>query len=135
MFDYAAEAIAIGAAGNMVAQLMGGQVDAARQWVARIFRRASVDDQLEVQHALEQDATSLADGTLAQAEADSRWAMRFGAALRAHPDILAELTALSGVGAGAASIHIESHHNEGQAPYVAGNNNGLIFSVVDGKRQ
>jgi hypothetical protein len=134
MFDDATVAIATGAAGNMVAYLLSGQVDAARRWVARIFRQASKEGRIEAQKALDRDAASLGERSLTEAEAKSRWAMRIGGELSIHPNIRTDVAALAVVGAGAHSVHIESHHNEGSAPYVAGNNTGLIFSVVDGKR-
>ena len=127
-------AIATGAAGNVVAYMLSGRVDAVRERIAHIFRRASEEQQAEVRQALDSDAVALAERSASQSDVSLHWAMRLAIELHAHPDARPDVAALAALGVGDRP-QISIHTNTGSGPYVAGNNNGLIFSQTDRKLQ
>ncbi len=134
MLDEATMAIATGAAGNVVAYMLSGRVDALRERIVRVFRRAPEEQQEEVRRALDTDATALADRSASQSDVSLRWAMRLAIELHAHPDARPDIAALAALEVGDRA-QISIHTNTGSGPYVAGNNNGLIFSQTDRKPQ
>lgn len=127
-------AIATGAAGNIIADMLSGRVDALRGRIAHIFRRAPEEQQEEVRRALDTDATALTERSASQSDISLRWAMRLAMELNAHPDARPDIEALAALSAGARP-QISIYTNTGPGPYVAGNNNGLIFSQTDRKLQ
>lgn len=60
MLEPVTTAIITGAAGNVVAYMLTGQVDALRAWVRRMFRRGTEGQRSLTLRALEEDIDNLA---------------------------------------------------------------------------
>lgn len=127
-------AIATGAAGNIVAYMMSGRVDALREGIARIFRHAPDEQQADAQRALDTDAVALTEQSEQQPGVSLRWATRLAMELNEHPEVRQDVAALARLNI-ADHLRITFHSNTGSGPYVAGNNNGLIFMQRDRKAQ
>lgn len=125
MFDAETTAILTGAAGNIVAYMLSGRVDALRTWVVRIFRDGP--DQL---HAIEGDTAALASHTLSVADAKARWAAMLAYYLAEHPEARAEIQAISAAPAVIRSMSVQQQHNHGSGTFVGGDNYGQINAAA-----
>lgn len=128
MIDEAAAAVVTGAAGNIVAYMLSGRIDALRELCARVFRHATAQEQAEALHALDQDSAALARGEATQTEIAARWSVVLFSHLAEHPQAREEIGALAGAQGGFKSVRIGSQHNHGSGTFIGGDNYGGVNS-------
>jgi hypothetical protein len=131
MFDAETTAILTGAAGNVVAYMLNGRVDALRSWIGRVFHSASEQDRLNQLRAVEDDIAALTDQVYTEADVKARWAVVLASHLAAHPESLAEIEAMYAP-ATIRSMHIEEQHNHGSGTFIGGDNYGRINPASKG---
>lgn len=125
VLDDAAIAITTGAAGNVVAYMLSGRADAAREWMGRIFRHAPTEEQAAIEQAVGEDVATLATRPASADEILIRWAARLGAELKAHPDVRGEMAAPDALGSSGRPMQIISQVNH-DGIFIAGNHKGTI---------
>jgi hypothetical protein len=125
MFDAETTAILTGAAGNIVAYMLNGRVDALRSWVAHIFRGASEQERADQLRAIEDDMVALAGHEMSEADVKARWAIVLASHLAAHPEARAEIQALE-TPVTIRPMHVEEQHNHGAGTFIGGDNYGRI---------
>jgi hypothetical protein len=126
MLDPEMTAIITGAAGNLAAYMLNGQVDAVRSWVRRIFRRGD-EDQSTALRVVEDDAIALAQGTASEVDVRARWGVLLTAYLAEHPEILAEIEAIANPAPTVAeTTNIGQQHNYGSGTFIGRDNYGDI---------
>ncbi|MEV8528982.1 hypothetical protein AB0451_33315 [Streptomyces sp. NPDC052000] len=128
MLDATAIAVATGAAGNVIAYLLQGNIDGIRNRVAGVFRRATADQQAEALRVLGEDAAGLSQQTISQAEVTARWTGLLTAVLAAHPDVREDIEALAATPPATKTVHIGSQHNHGQGTFIGGDHHGNIIN-------
>jgi hypothetical protein len=121
MLDEVATAVATGAAGNVVAYMASGHIDALRVRIAKILHRESGDGHARVLRAVEDDSVALAQGAVSEADVKARWSAVLAAVLAADPGLLPEVAALAAEPAPGLAINIGSQHNYGSGTFVGGN--------------
>lgn len=132
MFDAETTAILTGAAGNVVAYMLNGRVDAVRSWIGRVFHSASKGERLNQLRAIEDDMAALTDHVYTEADVKARWAVVLASHLAAHPEALAEIQAMNSP-ATIQSMHVEEQHNHGNGTFIGGDNYGRINLASNGE--
>lgn len=125
MLDAETTAILTGAAGNVVAYMLNGRVDALRSWIGRVFHSASEQERLDHLRAVEDDIAALADHVYTEADVKARWAVVLASHLAAHPEARAEIQAMDAPTT-IRSMHVEEQHNHGKGTFIGGDNYGRI---------
>src|ERR1700728_180903 len=95
MLDEVATAIATGAAGNIIAYMLNGQVDALRAQVVRIFRHGTEQERSMLFHTLEGDAVALTQRTASETDLTGRWTGLLFSYLAAHPEACGDIKAFA----------------------------------------
>jgi hypothetical protein len=124
VLDEVVTAVATGAAGNVVAYMLNGRVDALRSWVARIFRRGTDQEQLDALQTLEYDLAALADERASEAELIERWTSLLVSYLSAHPEARYDVEAMASSRAVGKTMNVGSQHNHGSGTFIGGDNYG-----------
>ncbi|MEU6036945.1 hypothetical protein ABZ801_16210 [Actinomadura sp. NPDC047616] len=120
-------AIITGAAANLVAYMLNGQVDAVRSWVGRIFRAGSEEEQSTSLRTVEDDTVALARGTVSEADVKARWGLLLAAYLAEHPEIQADIEAVANSTPTATeTTNIGQQHNHGSGTFIGRDNYGGI---------
>lgn len=132
--DEVAQAVATGAAGNVVAYMLSGQVDALQAKITRIFRHQSTEAQAETVHSLEVHAAALSNETESSEHVIEHWARLLRSELSAHPDVREDVEGLA-KDSTTGSISIGSQHNHGSGAFIGGNNYGGITFNTGNERQ
>lgn len=122
MLDPDAMAIITGAAGNLVAHMLNGQVDAARSWITRIFRDGNQNDREKAVRAIEEDARALARTAISEVEARARWSAILATHSAEHPESIAEIRSVAETSA----MNIGQQHNYGSGTFIGRDNYGSI---------
>ncbi|MFJ2407080.1 hypothetical protein ACIOUE_37935 [Streptomyces xanthochromogenes] len=131
MLDATAIAVATGAAGNVIAYLIQGNIDDVRARIAAIFRRTSAGHRAEALRVLDEDAAALSQQTVSQADVTARWTGLLTAVLAAHPDARADIEALASTTAATKTVNIGSQHNHGGGTFIGGDHHGDIHNGRD----
>ena len=124
MLDEVAIAIATGAAGNIIAYMLTGRVDALRGQVTRIFRHGTEQERSAVLRALEDDAAALTQERTSKTELTGRWTSILISYLTAHPEAHGDIEAFASAGVINRTTNIGSQHNHGPGPFIGGDNYG-----------
>lgn len=124
MLDEVAAAIATGAAGNIIAYMLNGQVDALRAQVVRIFRHGTEQERSMVLHTLEDDTVALTQKTASETDLTGRWTGLLLSYLAAHPEACGDIKAFASGSVANRTMNIGSQHNHGSGPFVGGDNYG-----------
>lgn len=135
MLDEVATAIATGAAGNIIAHLLDGQLDALRAQVARIFRHGTDEEQTAALQALETDAAALARRTIPGSDLTERWADLLLSYLSAHPGAREDIEAFTLTADTAEPMNVGCQNNYGAGPFIGRDNYGsMTFNSQDKQR-
>lgn len=123
MIEDTAIAVSTGAAGNIVAYMLNGRVDALRNQIARIFRHGSDVEQSHALQALERDAAALLENAATRAALTNQWRGLLLSYLTDHPQARKEIESLASLNAPAAT-QIKSMKHTGKGPQIVGPNFG-----------
>jgi hypothetical protein len=126
MLDEVATAIATGAAGNIIAYMLNGRVDALRVQIARIFRHGTEQERSVVLRTLEDDAVALTQQEASKTALTGRWTGLLLSYLTAHPEARGDIEAFASVSGIHKTMNIGSQHNHGSGPFIGGDNYGNI---------
>jgi hypothetical protein len=124
MLDEVAIAIATGAAGNIVAYMLNGRVDALRAQVARIFRHGTEQERSAALRTLKEDAVALTQQGASKTDVTGRWTSLLLSYLAAHPEAQGEIKAFASAPIINKTMNIGSQHNHGSGPFIGGDNYG-----------
>jgi hypothetical protein len=124
MLDPTTTAIATGTAGNVIAYMLTGRVDALRSHVTRIFRHGSEQERSLALDMLEHDATALAHRTALEADVSKRWTDTLLDYLSAHPEALVDAKSFATTTLNVKQTHIGAQHNYGDGTFIGGDNYG-----------
>src|SRR6266540_5386790 len=127
MLDPTTTAIVTGAAGNVVAYMLNGPVDALRTWIARTFR-GGPEERRSMLHALEEDVTALTYRSRSEKEVKGRWTDLLASYLAAHPEAREDVEALALMSTAPRVMNIGAQHNHGSGTFIGGDNYGDINS-------
>jgi hypothetical protein len=131
MIEDAAMAVSTGAAGNIVAYLLNGRVDALRNHVVSIFRHGSDVEQSHALQALERDAVALVENDATRASLINQWRDLILSYFIAHPEAREEIESfafLDTVG----TTKIKSMKHAGTGPQIVGPNFGnMTFQEIE----
>jgi hypothetical protein len=120
VFEEATTAIITGAAGNIVAYILNGRVDALRAWVSKIFRNGTEEQRSAPLRALAEDSNALVLGTTSELDVRTRWTILLTSLLTAHPEVLGDVDAMAARPNPTGTINIGSQHNHGSGTFIAG---------------
>jgi hypothetical protein len=123
MIEDAAIAISTGAAGNVVAYMLNGRVDALRNHVVRIFRQGSDVERSHALQTLERDAVALVENDVTRASLVNQWRDLLLSYLIAHPEAREEIESFASLNA-AGTTKIKSMKHTGTGPQIVGPNFG-----------
>lgn len=126
MLDEVVTAIATGAAGNIVASMLNGRVDALRAQFARMFRHGTEQERSVVLSALEDDAVALLQRRASETDLTGRWTSLLLAYLSAHPEAGGDIEAFASAPVISKTMNIGAQHNYGSGPFIGGDNYGNI---------
>ena len=126
MLDELATAVGTGAAGNIIAYMLSGRVDALRAQVTRIFRHGTEHEQAMAMRALDDDAAALAQRGISETAVTERWTSLLLSYLTAHPEARSDMEALASSSAAGGVQNIGSQHNHGPGTFIGGDNYGSI---------
>ena len=123
MIEDATIAISTGAAGNIVAYMLNGRVDALRNHVVRIFRQGSDVERAHALQTLERDAVALVENDATRATLTNQWRDLLLSYLIAHPEARQEIESFASLNA-AGTTKIKSMKHTGTGPQIVGPNFG-----------
>jgi hypothetical protein len=132
VLDEVTIAIATGAAGNIVAYMFNGRVDALRGQVARIFRHGAVQEQSAVLRTLEDDAAALTQQEVSKTDLTGQWTSLLLSYLTAHPEARGDIEAFASAAVINRTLNIGSQHNYGSGTFIGGDNYGNM--TFEGQR-
>ncbi|MFD0556473.1 hypothetical protein FB566_1714 [Stackebrandtia endophytica] len=125
MLDQAAIAVATGAAGNAIAYLLSGRIDALRTKLTHLFRWKNTKERATVLGILDDDALALQRQTTSEADLKAKWTAIFMEQLFTCPEIREDLRSFA-TAAPEKAVHIGSQNNYGSGVFVGGDNHGGI---------
>jgi hypothetical protein len=123
MIEDAALAASTGAAGNIVAYMLNGRVDALRNHVVRIFRHGSDVERSHALQTLERDAVALVENDATRDSLMNQWRDLLLSYLIAHPEAREEIESFASLNA-ASTTKIKSMKHTGTGPQIVGPNFG-----------
>jgi hypothetical protein len=126
MLDEVATAIATGAAGNIIAYMLNGRVDALRVQVARMFRHGTEQEQALVLRTLEDDAAALTQQGASKTALTGRWISLLLSYLTAHPEARGDIAAFASSPVVNKTMNIGSQHNHGSGTFIGGDSYGNL---------
>jgi hypothetical protein len=126
MLDPVTTAIITGAAGNIVANMLDGRVDALRAWAARTFRSGTEEQRSAPLRALEEDAAALTRKVTSEEDVRARWSDLLGSYLTAYPETRADIKAMASTPIASKAVHIGAQYNYGSGTFIGGDNYGGI---------
>ncbi|WP_410812811.1 hypothetical protein [Micromonospora sp. 067-2] len=119
-------AVITGAAGNIVAYMINGEVDTLQAWAKRIFRPSRGSDEPAQVRAITNDCAALAEDGMSELEVKIRWKAILETYLAEHPEILPEIEALaSSAPSRAGEMYVGTQRNE-SGVFVGRDNYGQI---------
>ncbi|MEU7840629.1 hypothetical protein AB0B39_06625 [Micromonospora sp. NPDC049114] len=120
-------AIVTGAAGNVVAYMLNGEVDTLRTWAKRIFRPASGSSEATQVGSIVRDCAALTEGALSETETRIRWKAILETYLSEHPEVRPEIEALaSSAPAKTDGMYVGTQRNESGGVFIGRDNHGDI---------
>jgi hypothetical protein len=128
VLDPTTTAIITGAAGNIVAYMLNGRVDALRAWVGRIFRHGAEAERSQALSAIDQDLSDLRSMTRSEAELTAQWKALLATYVTEHPDATSDIRAMPAMSAPGKSVNIGHQNNFGSGTFIGGDNYGGIHS-------
>ena len=126
MFDEVTTAIATGAAGNVIAYMLNGRVDALRTQVAGMLRHGTPGERTTVLRGLEEDARALKREEVSRADLTERWINLLASYLAQHPEARSDIEAFTSLHAASRIINIGSQNNIGSGLFIGSDNHGDI---------
>jgi hypothetical protein len=128
MLDDAATAVATGAAGNIVAYMLSGQVESLRDQVARLFRHGTEEERSAALRTLEDDAVAVSQQKASETELTEQWTNLLLSYLAARPEARRDIEAFTSSPIINGATNVGSQHNHGSGTFIGGNNyGGIIF--------
>lgn len=124
MLDDIAIAISTGAAGNMVAYMFNGQIDALRDHVARMFRHGTEQERTTALRTLEDDAVTVAQQAISGADLTRQWSNTLLSYLNAHPEARRDIQSFASSPVTNRTTSIGSLNHYGSGPQIAGDCHG-----------
>lgn len=125
MIEDIAVAVSTGAAGNIVAYMLNGQVDALRGQVTKIFRHGTEQERSHALQALERDAVALGEHDATRAGLTNQWRDLLLSYLTAHPEAREEIESFASSSLSTAgTTKIKSMKHAGTGPQIVGPNFG-----------
>lgn len=125
MIEDIAVAVSTGAAGNIVAYMLSGQVDALRGQVAKIFRHGTEQEWSHALQTLERDAVALVEHDATRAGVTNQWRDLLLSYLTAHPEAREEIESFASSALNTAgTTKIKSMKHTGTGPQIVGPNYG-----------
>ncbi|MET8864034.1 hypothetical protein ABZW11_13865 [Nonomuraea sp. NPDC004580] len=120
-------AIITGAAGNLVAYMLNGQVDAVRSRIKRIFRGGTEEERSRSLRAAEEDSAALARRAASETDVRARWGVHLAAYLAEHPEVLPDLEDIAQSAPTAVEgMIVGEQHNHGSGTFIGRDNYGGI---------
>lgn len=126
MLDEVTTAIATGAAGNVIAYMLNGRVDALRTQIPRMFRHGTPKERSTILRGLDKDAGALKRGEVSKADLTERWINLIASYLAQHPEARSDIEAFGSLHTASRIITIGSQNNIGSGFFIAGDNYGGI---------
>jgi hypothetical protein len=126
MLDEVATAIATGAAGNVIAYMLNGRVDALRAQLAGMFRHGTPQERTRILRGLDTDARALKREEVSEADLTERWINLLVSYLAQHPEARSDIEAFSSLHTTSRIINIGSQNNVGSGIFIGGDNHGEI---------
>ena len=126
MLDEVTTAIATGAAGNVIAYMLNGRVDALRTQVAGMFRHGTPQERATVLRGLDEDARALNRAEVSKADLTERWIKLLASYLAQHPEARSDIEAFDSLHTASRIINIGSQNNIGSGFFIGGENHGDI---------
>jgi hypothetical protein len=125
MLDEVAIAISTGAAGNIVAYMLNGQMDALRTQIGKIFRHGTEQERAAALRAVEDDTVALTQRKTSEAELMQQWGNSLLSYLTAHPEARGDIESFASSRATHKTVIIGSQtfHSSGS---FGGDNIGTI---------
>jgi len=126
MLDEVTTAIATGAAGNVIASMLNGRVDALRAQVARMFRHGTPQERATILRGLDEDAGALKRKEVSKADLTERWINLLASYLTQHPEACRDIEAFGSLHTERRIMNIGSQNNIGSGFFIGGDNHGDI---------
>jgi hypothetical protein len=126
MLDEVTTAITTSAAGNVIAYMLNGRIDALRTQVARMFRHGTSQERAAVLRGLDEDAGTLERKEASQADLTERWINRLTSYLNQHPEARSDIEAFGSLHTTSRIINIGTQNNTGSGFFIGGDNHGDI---------
>ena len=95
MIEDIAMAVSTGAAGNIVAYMLNGRVDALRVQVTKIFRHGTEQERSAALRTLDRDVDALSEHNVTRTGLTSQWRDLLLSYLTAHPEARADIESLA----------------------------------------
>jgi len=99
-----AMAISTGAAGNIVAYMLNGRVDALRAQVTKMFRHGNEQERSAALRALEDDAVALTQKKASETDITKQWRDFLLSYLTAHPEAQEDIASFASASATRKSV-------------------------------
>jgi hypothetical protein len=125
MIEDAVMAISTGAAGNIVAYMLNGRVDALRAQVKKILRHSTEQERAAALRALEDDTAALAQRNASEADVTQQWRDFLLSYVTAHPEAIGDIAAFAPESIARKSVIIGSQTFQAPGSF-GGDNNGTI---------
>jgi hypothetical protein len=126
MLDPETTAVITGAAGNIVAYMLTGRIDALRAWISRVLKEGNPADLALQLRVAEDDCNALARQLTSEADVKARWSTFLAGYLTEHPGARAEIEAMAAFRSAVPEImNIGEQHNYG-GTFVGRDNYGDI---------
>ena len=128
MIEDIAMAVSTGAAGNIVAYMLNGRVDALRAQVTKIFRHGTEQERSAALRTLDRDVDALSEHNVTRADLTNRWRDLLLSYLTAHPEARTDIESLAFSRDTDNTSHIGYQVHVGSGPQIGRDNYGsMIF--------
>jgi hypothetical protein len=131
MLDEVAIAISTGAAGNIVAYMLNGQVDALRAKITLVFRHGTEQERADALRSLEDDAVALTQQKASEAGLTKQWSNSLLSYLTTHPEAREDIASFASAPVNRKTVIIGSQTFHGPGSF-GGDNNGTINIYPEG---
>ena len=125
MLEDVAMTISTGAAGNIVAYMLNGRVDALRAQVAKIFRHGTEQERSAALYKAEEDILALTEHEVSRADLTREWSNSLLTYLTDHPEAREDIESLASSQVTGKTVIIGSQTFQGPGSF-GGDNNGVI---------
>src|ERR1039458_9399205 len=95
MIEDIAMAVSTGAAGNIVAYMLNGRVDALRAQVTKLFRQGTEQERSAALRTLDRDVGALSEHNVTRADLTNQWRELLLSYLTAHPEARTDIESFS----------------------------------------